>query len=183
MTTANPLPIQLGAEQKSAPVMIYTTSGISWGEVVVKEHIRVSTWLRTNAAPEVVCLYNARTLVTTTAAGTPRPMKFLELHIHTDQILAFHLVPPAHDPVDYDPAEPNKKMEPVALMFGAFRADGVIRMSNLMSLARHVEVTRETFLPVYDAEIFCPSLPSIGLIRTPYVLIRQSTSLFGTKSA
>ena len=49
----------LGEYDKVAQVMVYTASSMYWGEVVVKSAVRVSTWLRTNTAPDWICLYNA----------------------------------------------------------------------------------------------------------------------------
>lgn len=42
----------LSADEKTALVMIYTHNSLLRGNAVVKESIRVSTWLRTEGAPE-----------------------------------------------------------------------------------------------------------------------------------
>lgn len=175
--TIQTLPYTLGPEEKAAQVMAYTTNSLYWGEVVVKEVIRVSTWLRTNSAPDRVCLYNARALATGSAAPT-RPMQFRELYISTNNILIFHLVPPAKDPLDYDPSEPNRMMQPISILVGSFRVDGNLRLSSHSNVSKFLEVTHETFTTVYDAHISNPSNPAFGSIAVPYVLVRQETGVF-----
>src|SRR5512133_3320665 len=110
----------VASDEKVAQVMIYTVNALYWGEVVVKSIVRVSTWLRTNTAPDRVAVYNAKAMYT--GISTPqRPLQFAELHVSTTQILGFHLVPPAKDPPDYDPTEPNRRMVPVTALMSNFR--------------------------------------------------------------
>lgn len=172
----------LGPEEKIANVMIYLPEGLCWGEVIVKNQIRVSTWLRTNAAPDTISLFNARYLLVTNAVST-KPILFPEIHIHASQILAIHLVPPARDPLDYDPSEPNRRMEPLTILVGFFRFNGFIRLAGKTTLAKYLEITREQFTPIYDAHVSCLALPSLATIKVPFLLVRQSTSYFATRSS
>ena len=176
------LTVPLGHDEKSVPVMIYTATTICMGDVVLKEKLRGSIWLRTNAAPENVCLYNARVL-NVNNIGTPKQLLFPEVHISVAQIHIFHLVPPTQDPLDYDVNEPNRKFEPISILCDAFRIDGLIRISTQSSLAKYVELTRETFTSLYDAEISCFLLPALGIIKVPYTIVRQSISMFTTRAA
>jgi hypothetical protein len=50
----------LEADEKATPVMVYTPKHLVWGEVVTKEVIRLSTWLRTQAAPQYICLHESQ---------------------------------------------------------------------------------------------------------------------------
>ena len=160
--------------------MAYTATSICRGDVILKEKLRGSTWLRTNAAPDNVCIYNARVL-NVISNGTAKQLLFPEIHILTAQINMFHLVPPTRDPLDYDVNEPNRKMEPVSILCDTFRIDGLIRISNQASLAKYVEITHEIFTSLYDAEISCLLLPALGIIKVPYVIVRQSISMFATR--
>ncbi|HEX9017644.1 MAG TPA: hypothetical protein VF806_00550 [Anaerolineaceae bacterium] len=169
-------PYTLSADEKAVQVMVYTASGLIWGDVVVKVLIRVSTWLKTNAAPDRVCLYNARAM--TTMGGAGRPLHFREMHVALPQVLAFHMMPPAKDPVDYDVTEPNRKMLPVSVVVSSFRLDGCLRMAAQSSLAKFLEVTREAYLPVYDVKITNPNNPTFGTIQVPYAIVRQEQCLF-----
>lgn len=167
----------LAAGDKAANAMLYTAGAIFWGDVVVKEVIRVSTWLRTNSAPGRVCLYNARTVLSGMVPA-PRPTSYREIYVATSQILMFHLIPPARDPLDYDPSEPNRRMQPVAALLNNFRVEGLLRMSSRTDLASFLEVNRETFTSLYDARITNLINPAFGTISVPYVLVRQESSVF-----
>ena len=174
MTAASaPLSYSVGSDEKVAQVMAYTPTALIWGEVVVKEMIRVSTWLRTNAAPDRVTLYNAKSLVTT-SANTSRPTSYPEVNIPVPQILAWHLAPPAKDPIDYDPTEPNRHMEPVNALLSTFQVKGSLRLSSNSNLKKYLEVTREAYTGLYDAEITNLLISNIGPIMVPYILIRQT---------
>lgn len=173
------LPYTLDAEQKVASVMVYTQSTLVWGEVVIRQIVRASTWLRTNSAPDDVCVYNARVLFT--SSGAIKPFFLREIHIPTVAILAFHLVPPAKDPLDYDPSEPNRRMDPVTAIFSNFRVDAFLRMSTRANLGKYLEVSKETFMPFYDAEISSPLLPTFGVIKVPYLIARQAMTMIATR--
>lgn len=167
----------LGPDEKVVKVMVYTASSLYWGELVVKELIRVSTWLRTNTAPDRITLYNAHGVVTSTPSNA-KPTHYVELNVPVSQILGFHLMPPAKDPVDYDPTEPNRRMEPISALVSTFSMKGFLRLSTNADLKKYLEVTREAFTALYDAEITNLVIPSLGPISTPYVLVRQETSTF-----
>ncbi len=170
---------KLGPDEKVAPIMIYSPNGIVWGDVIVKSAIRVSTWLRTNMAPDALCLYNAKVLMTNTPNSvTIHPLAVPELHISTSQVLAFFLVPPAKDPLDYDTNEPNRRMDPTTVMAGSARIDGFMRFASLSNLKKYLEVNKENFTPLYDAEITNLAIPSLRAIHVQYVLVRQNTSIF-----
>lgn len=170
----------LGADEKAVKVMVYTTTSLYWGEVVVKELIRVNTWLRTNAAPDRITLYNAHGIVTTSPTNA-KPCMYPELNIAVPQIIAFHIMPPGKEPVDYDPSEPNRRMEPVSALLSTFQVKGFLRLSTNADLKRYLEVTRETFTALYDAEITNQVVPNLGPINTAYILVRQETTSFAKR--
>jgi hypothetical protein len=176
VTTQTP-PYTVGPDDKVASVMLYTANYLCWGEVVVKNMIRVSTWLRTNSAPDRVCIYNAKA-VNANAATPAKPLQFREFHVAVSQILAFHLVPPAKDPPDFDPTEPNRRMEKVNLLVGNFKVDGCLRLSTKSNVSKYLEVARESFTPVYDAQIVNPTMPAMGVISVPYLIVRQEATIF-----
>lgn len=171
----------LAPDEKSVGVMIYTAAGVCWGEVVVKQAIRVSTWLRTNAAPELLHLYNARSLFVT-GSGSPKVLAYRELFLPVSPILAYHLLPPTKEPLDYDPTEPNRRMDPVSVLIGQFRMDGTIRLASRTNLATHLDISRETFSPLYDVEVTCPIMPTLSPVRVFYALVRHHAAFVGVKS-
>jgi hypothetical protein len=170
-------PYTLESNEKVAQVMAYTNNALYWGEVVVKEMIRVSTWLRTNNAPDRVRIYNVR-VMNTTAGSQSKPMHYSELYIATTQINIFHLIPPNKDPLDYDPTEPNRKMQPVTMLVSTFRIDGHLRLAASGSIGKFLEVVRENFTSIYDAQISSLSNPNFGVISVPYVIVRQESTVF-----
>ncbi len=172
-------PYTLAEDEKVTPVMVYTMANLSWGDLVTKQPVRVNTYLRT-IAPDYVDLYDARTMPIG-GAGAGQPVVFAELHIRTPQVVAFHLLPPASEPADYDPAEANRKMEPVTVLVGPFRFDAQARMSTIASLSKYLEITSEVFVTIYDAAVSCPVMPAMGVIRTPLVLIRRDAALFAAR--
>ena len=84
----------LGPDEKLVPIMIYTHQRLIWGKLIVKQMIRVSTLLQTEMAPK--CMNLADVQVILFGAGSESiSLKFPSLHVENDQIIAFHLLPPA----------------------------------------------------------------------------------------
>ncbi|MFZ6027212.1 MAG: hypothetical protein ACOYYS_05805 [Chloroflexota bacterium] len=172
---------ELERDEKLTPVFVYTDNLFVRGEVITKESMRVSTWLRTAAMPEYVHLLKAQALIF--GAGTPLSASFHEMLIPTAHVLAFHLQPPAKDPIDYDETEQNRKMEPATLLIGTFRIFGHVRMAAQLDLAKNLDVNRSMFMSFYDAEISNPTLANMGVIRVPMLLVRPAGVNFCLKTA
>ena len=168
-------------DEKVTPVMVYTRSCLAWGDVITKQVIRLSTWLRTPMAPLDIGLLSAQMLLLT--GGSPTPLNFSELHFPIGEVVAFHMLPPHRDPLDFDPSEPNRKLDPVTCMIGPFRFDGYIRVAGQTNLTHYLEVVKETFIPLYEIEISQPQRPSMKPLRIPYTLVRREVSLFATREA
>jgi hypothetical protein len=176
--TTTPKSYTLEVGEKATPVMVYTMNTLARGEVITKEHLRVSTWLRTQGAPEFVGLYNTQVLIFGGSTGIQQA-SFSEYYIPTPQVMALHMVPPASDPFDYDPSEPNRKMEPAVLLIGTFRFNGYLRMATQSKLNKYLEVSHESYISYYDVEITNPALPSASSLKVPFVLARLSTAILG----
>ena len=170
----------LTPDEKATPVMACTASCMVWGDVITKEVIRVSTWLRTAMVPDRIHFLNARWLLFTSGSSM-KPMFFKELYLPTVQINVFHLIPPAKDPLDYDPAEPNRKMEPITALVGSVRVDGNLRIAVKSDLARYLDSAHEAFSSIYDAEVSYPSLPVLGSVRVPLVLVRMTNANYAVR--
>lgn len=163
--------------EKVVPVMVYTATTILCGDVVIKEQIRASTWLRTNIAPDWIPLLNARCILANTT-GETKPVILPQAFVATSEVVIFHLMPPQTDPLDYDPNEPNRKMEPVTVLAGPYRIDAFIRLAARANLAHFIDVSHETFTSLYNAEITRIDLPSRQPMRIPYILVRQAKAVF-----
>ena len=70
----------------------------------------------------------------------------------------------------------------LAALDGQFRLDGLTRVASRTSLATHLEISRETFSPLYDVEVTCPILPSLAPVRVFYALIRHQSAIFGVRT-
>jgi hypothetical protein len=167
----------LEPDEKSGSIIMYLRQGLCIGDVVLKNHLRISTWLRTNAAPETICMKNAK-MIYIAADAKPKSMTFSEYFVATSELLAYHLLPPAQDPVDYDPDEPNRHMVSITALMDKFRIDGKIRISQQVDLRKSLEISREEYKSIYEATIYCPIMPALGIVNVPLVLIRQSAAIF-----
>lgn len=175
------LSYNLKTDEKFVPIMIYTPQRLIWGQLLTKEVIRVSTWLQTEMAPKYLNLCDAQVLFWGSNNGK-YPAKFPHLFIETAQIMAYHILPPADESPYFDPEAPNRKMLPVTAVAGVYKFDCVIRLAEQSNLKNFLEVQKGDFLPVYDAVMSSPVIPSIKGIQTPHVLIRQGSTFFSERN-
>lgn len=178
MTNNSTKDYTLSADEKSASLIVYLNDAIIIGDAILKESIKfVSTWLRTNAAPETIYLRKAK-MIYIAVDSKPKAMTFNEIFVNTSDILAYHLLPPAKDPLDFDPDEPNRRMIPLTVLVGKFRIDGKTRISQQVELKKALEISREEYKSIYDAKIYCPIMPGLGIVEVPMLLIRQAKATF-----
>jgi hypothetical protein len=177
--TAGPKPksYTLQAGEKATPIMVYTENSMIWGDVINKEALRINTWLRTPSAPQYVAIHDAQVL-TMAGGGPPKPQSIRELFVPALLVDAFHLMPPAQEPLDYEPNEPNRKMVPVIALAGLFRFDAYVRMSTQTSLERFLDVMKESFTSLYEVEVSSPALPGMSALKVPFMIIRREKVLF-----
>lgn len=169
---------QLAPDEKMTPVMIYTQNSLIRGSVITKENIRVSTWLRQAGAPEFLHLRNANVLI---LGASLQSQNFPDFFLSTPQVCAFHLLPPASDPMDYDETEPNRKMEPLTVLVGTFRFNGHMRMAAITDLTTHLSIIRSPLISIYNIEISNPNLQAMGVLKVSMALVRTSLVSFGSK--
>jgi len=167
----------MSSTTKVTPVMLYNRQSMIWGKVIAKPAIRVSIWLQTEMAPLYMCLIDAQILIMGVSA-TPKSFKYPNMSVHTHQINAYHLLPPADETPYFDPDEPNRKMESVVAIAGNMWYEGKLRMSEQTNLESYLGVSKSEFLPMFDVKISCPILPSFKEIATPFLLIRQTEAIF-----
>jgi hypothetical protein len=167
---------ELAPDEKTAIVMVYTNNMLARGEVVAKENARVSIWLRTQGVPNYIHLY--RPQVISFLGSTPRTLSFSEMFIPTVQVIAFHLAPPAEDPLDYDAREANRMMQLLDVMIGSFLLKGKIRISMQTDVATSLDVMRASWMSLYDVNISNPFLPQFN-VQAPMLLINPNQVNFG----
>jgi hypothetical protein len=164
----------VGFEEKATPVMIYTASGQAWGDLVTKELVRVSIWLRSPTAPRYLRLYDCCLLP---AGASTTPGNYRELFIPVSEITALHMLPPHQDPPDYDPNEPNRVLHPVTALIGPYRLDGSLRMSSHSNLEKFLELMTEKYTSMYEVKVSQPLRPDMKPLKVPFVLIRRENAL------
>ena len=166
----------LAADEKTATVMVYTNSMLARGEVITRENVRVSIWLRTDGVPNYIHLY--KTQVVSFAGSTPKTFSFPEMFIPIAQVAAFHLAPPAQDPLDYDASEGNRIMQPLDIMISSFIINGRMRISSQSDISTSLDVMRTLWISIYDAEIVNPYLAQLN-VQVPFLLVNSNQMSFG----
>jgi hypothetical protein len=158
----------LTPDEKTTLVMVYTQNALFRGEVVTKNNIRVSGWLRTDGAPNFMHLLKAQALIF--GGGPVKPASYPEIFVPTGECIAFHLAPPESDPLDYDEGEANRAMHSASMLVGTFTFKGKLRIYSQSDMGGSLEVARSRWLSVYEVEITNPFLPQM-IMQVPMVLL------------
>ncbi len=167
----------LTADEKAAPVMIYTQNTLVRGDVVAKQNVRISVWLRTEGAPESMHLLKPQIIFLNNSPA--KAFSFTETYLPTSQVIAFHLTPPTKDPMDYDETEKNRIMQPVSVLVGTFIFNGALRISTQVDFGTSIiNNARISWLSIYNVKISNPNLPQMGEILVPMLVVRPSQVTF-----
>lgn len=168
----------LRPDERTTPVMLYTKESVVRGEVVTKESVhRVNIWLRTDGAPKYMHILKPQVLV---FGGSPvKSLSYQEMFFPVSELIAFHTLPPTDEPLDYDPGEANRMMQPIDALVGTFVMKGNIRISTQTEVGVSLEVARITWMSVYDVTVMNPYLPQMPPIQVPMTLINPSRVGFG----
>jgi hypothetical protein len=168
----------LRPDERTTPVMLYTKESVVRGEVVTKESVhRINIWLRTDGVPKYMHMLRPQVLVF--GGGPVKALTYSELYFPTGNLIAFHTLPPADEPLDYDPSEPNRMMEPVDMLVGTFVMKGKIRISTQTELGISLEVAGIAWMSLYDAVITNPNLPQMPPMNIPMVLVNPGHVALG----
>ena len=166
----------LAPDEKSALVMVYTPDMLVRGDLVVKENMRINIWLRTQGVPNFIHIHNPQVIMLGGAA--PKTISYSEFFIPTVKLSAFHLVPPAEEPLDYEANEANRVMVPINVTVGTFIIKANVRISSQTDLASNLDVLRASWMSLYDASISNPYLPQFS-IQVPMLLVNPADASFG----
>lgn len=166
----------LASDEKIATVMAYTHHMFVRGEIVIKENLRASIWLRTQSTLNYIHLLKPNVLMFTGAQ--PKSLSFNEMFLPVKEVIAFHVAPPAEDPAGFDTSELNRVMQFVDLLLGTFVMKGKIRISTQSDLGTNLEVSHGTWMSVYDADVTNMYLPQFNM-RVPMLLVNPSYASFG----
>jgi hypothetical protein len=166
----------LTPDEKLVTVMVYTRNMLVRGDLIARESMRVSIWLRTQGVPNYIHLMNAQSLVF--GGGTPRSLSYSEIYIPVEEVICFHMAPPAADPLDYDTSETNRAIASVTALVGTFTIKAKIRYSSQIELGASLDVMRTSWLSLYEAEITNPYIPQFN-VQVPMLLVSAKTVSFG----
>lgn len=168
----------LAGDEKATPVMIYTSNGLSWGNLITKKNILPERILIGVTLPDFITLQNAQVSFSHGISLT-KPIKYSELHIPYGEICGYHLMPPQVAQLDYDPSELNRIMTPVNIIVGAFHFLANFRISTQASVKTILDVTKADFFSVYDAQISHPGNQNMKPIQVNFALVSRKSSIFG----
>jgi len=166
----------LAPDEKATPVMAYTLDSVVRGESVNKQAARVSTWFRTEGAPDYLHLYNLQWVAIT--GGAVKPLAFAESFMPLDTIIGFHILPPQQDPLDYDEREANRVNSPLTLVMGRFLVRGKLRVSPQTDIGTTLSISRTKWMSIYEAEITCPYLPQMPAMQVSMMIVRPNAVNF-----
>jgi hypothetical protein len=172
---------QLEPGDKTTNVTIYLAQGVVVGELVTRQVVRVSTWLRTPGLPDYGSLFDV-TYTRGVGAGDAQVVELSELHVPVAQMIALHLTPPGHEPVEFDPNELNRKMEPITAIAGPFHLNGSLRMPGHLTVAKQMGLMREPFVMLNDVSIASALEPS-KVVQVSTILLRPSAFTFAPGKA
>lgn len=161
----------LAPDEKTSMVLAYTHEVLFRGDVVTKQAIRTSIWLRSSSAPEFIHLLKPQVLFFN--HNQVKTLNYSEIYVPTSQLICFHLSPPVSDPLDYDEGEKNRLMQSISILFGTFEIEGKIRISAQTDLATSIETARISWMSVYETTVTNHSLPQLTM-QVPMLIVRPN---------
>ena len=159
----------LSPDEKSTMVMVYTQNMLAHGELITKQGVRVSIWLRTQGVPEFIHLFKPAVLHF--GSGGIKTLNYSEIYVPASTVIALHIAPPASDPLDYAADEKNRIMVPVTALVGTFQFKGELRISSLSDRTTSIEQAHSTWMSIYNAVVINHSMPQMQPIHVPMILI------------
>jgi hypothetical protein len=164
---------------KATDVTAYTLTSQIRGDLVTRDAIRVSTWLRTPGLPDYATMYEAKVL-RALGTGEPQFLEFDEFHTPVGPIVALHMTPPNEDAIQHDPSEMNRKMVPLTAIAGPFRFDGSLRMPQHLTVAKQMTLLRDPFITLFDVTVLSALEPEKET-RVAMVVLRPNQFSFSPR--
>jgi hypothetical protein len=159
----------LAPGEKTTLVMVYTQNMLARGGVVTMENVRINTWLRTQGVPEYIHLVNPQVLIF--GSGSVKTLTYSEIYVPVSMVIAFHPIPPADNPLDYDESEKNRVMLPITALVGTFLFKGKSRISSQTGFGTSIELAHSLWMSIYEVEVVNPYLPQMQPLHVPLILI------------
>jgi len=163
--------------ETATAMMFYTTDSLIWGNIIHHEEILPSRILVGVTIPEFISVYQAKILFTQ-PNFISKTISHSEVHIPSQKILGYHLMPPQIDQIDYDETEPNRKMAAITAYLGSFTVHGSIRISEITTVKSNLEVLKSEFTTLYNLEISHSHKKEMSPIRSNMGYFRVRANLF-----
>lgn len=165
----------LGPEEKTTTVIAYTPNMLVRGDLVSMQSTRVGIWLRTDSAPAYLHMLKPQILVF--GGGAPKSLSYPEILLPVSEMIGFHMVPPASEPPDYDPNEPNRTLDPTTILMATFVMKGKLRKAAQTTIPKAIELARSVWMSFYEVDISNPNLPQMNM-TVPMMLITPARVSF-----
>ena len=104
-------------------------------------------------------------------SGIVKTLNYTEIYVPVTTVIAFHLAPPAAEPLDYAEDETNRVQVPVTCLPGTFQFKGYLRISTLATLSTSIELAHSAWLSIYDVDVTNYSMPQVPPIHVKMILI------------
>jgi hypothetical protein len=151
--------------------MLYTASGMVRAELVTRQNVRVNIWLRTDSAPRYLHLIKVQVVLV--GGNAIKTFSYADVFLPAETVIAYHLLPPASEPMDFEETEANRRMQPATALLNSFLFRGELRISTLSDVGTTIEVARTSWLSFYNVDISNPFLPQLA-VHAPMMLINPN---------
>jgi len=158
--------------EKATQVMVGTSDLLIWGDLVTKEQVRLFGFLNV-MAEDFVPLHNAKVLLLAPAQQAA-PVDKAVIYIKLEEILFFYIM------ADQEPLPEEsdvRRYQPVEFFIGSYRIEGSILKSPIATLLNLLLVTKDMYMPVYQARISHVAKPWLGTFSARMLQLRRDRLL------
>jgi hypothetical protein len=154
--------------EKATQVMVGTADLLVWGDLVTREQVRLSGFLNT-LAEDFVPFHDAKALFLAPAQQVA-PVDKAIIYMKLEEILFFY----AMSDLEPLPEESEvRRYEPVQFFIGSYRIEGSILKSPIAALLNLLLVTKDAYMPIYQAKISHVAKPWLGTFSASMVQLRR----------
>lgn len=158
----------LRPEEKVSQVMVGTAHTLIWGDIITREHVRLSVFLNT-LAEDFVPLHDVKILFLAPTQQVA-PLERDSLHVKLEEIMAFFVM----DDLEPLPDETEtQRYEPVEVLIGSYQIEGRILKAPVATFENMLLVSRAAYMPVYEATVRHVAKPWLGTFSGLRVHVRR----------
>jgi len=159
----------LKSDEKATQVMIGTADMLIWGDLVTKEHVRIFAFL-TTLAEDFVVVHDAKVLFLAPAQQVA-PVDRALVYVKLEEILMFYSMSEA---VPLPEESEVRRYEPMEFIVGPFQIEGDMLKSPIASLQNVLLVSKDDYLPLYNAKVRHVSKPWLGTFSSSMVQVQRA---------